>query len=78
MVTSPIIDDFYSEAHASLNGTPRPTYYVVVVDENKYTAGKLQGLVKTLCFSNARATPFVPSTNLIVENIMQMISNDDL
>ncbi|OCF32605.1 argonaute [Kwoniella heveanensis BCC8398] len=34
-VTSPMVHDFYLQAHAGLQGTARPTHYVVVADENK-------------------------------------------
>ncbi|ODN94352.1 argonaute [Cryptococcus wingfieldii CBS 7118] len=83
MVTSPIIHDFYLQAHAGLQGTARPTHYVVVADENKYTADKLQGLVNTLCYSFARATrsvsmvPVAYYADIVAEKIRYIISDDD-
>ncbi|WVR04637.1 hypothetical protein IAU60_001648 [Kwoniella sp. DSM 27419] len=84
-VTSPMIHDFYLQAHAGLQGTARPTHYVVVADENKYTADKLQGLVNNLCYSYARATrsvslvPVVYYADIIAEKARDMIyaSADD-
>ncbi|KIR56890.1 argonaute [Cryptococcus gattii Ru294] len=83
LVTSPIIHDFYLQAHAGLQGTARPTHYVVVADENKYSADKLQGLVNVLCYSYARATrsvslvPVAYYADIVAEKAREWIYNDD-
>nr|XP_019047161.1 hypothetical protein I302_03768 [Kwoniella bestiolae CBS 10118]OCF26091.1 hypothetical protein I302_03768 [Kwoniella bestiolae CBS 10118] len=55
-VTHPYAFDFYLQAHAGLQGTARPTHYVVVVDENNFTADRMQGLCNSLCYSYARTS----------------------
>ncbi|WVQ83346.1 hypothetical protein IAT38_005485 [Cryptococcus sp. DSM 104549] len=82
-VTSPMVHDFYLQAHAGLQGTARPTHYVVVADENNYSADKLQGLVNTLCYSYARATrsvslvPVAYYADIVAERAREWIYNDD-
>ncbi|ODN80083.1 hypothetical protein L198_07893 [Cryptococcus wingfieldii CBS 7118] len=77
------IHDFYLQAHAGLQGTARPTHYVVVADENKYTADKLQGLVNTLCYSFARATrsvsmvPVAYYAHIVAEKVRLVIDDED-
>lgn len=56
MVTHPFAFDFYLQAHAGLQGTARPTHYVVIRDENNFTADKMQTLCNNLSYSYARAT----------------------
>ncbi|WVF69797.1 hypothetical protein IAT40_004576 [Kwoniella sp. CBS 6097] len=82
-VTSPMVHDFYLQAHAGLQGTARPTHYVVVADENKYTADKLQQLVNTLCYSYARATravslvPVAYYADIVAEKVRSWVYTDD-
>nr|XP_018265467.1 uncharacterized protein I303_01833 [Kwoniella dejecticola CBS 10117]OBR87625.1 hypothetical protein I303_01833 [Kwoniella dejecticola CBS 10117] len=60
--THPTAFDFYlqaSSAHAGLQGTARPTHYVVVVDENNFSADRMQDLCNKLCYSYARTTKAV-------------------
>nr|XP_031860632.1 uncharacterized protein CI109_003963 [Kwoniella shandongensis]KAA5527704.1 hypothetical protein CI109_003963 [Kwoniella shandongensis] len=82
-VTSPMVHDFYLQAHAGLQGTARPTHYVVVADENKYTADKLQQLVNNLCYSYARATrsvslvPVAYYADIVAEQTRNWIYADD-
>ncbi|WVQ76034.1 hypothetical protein IAR50_005670 [Cryptococcus sp. DSM 104548] len=82
-VTSPVLFDFYLQAHAGLQGTAKPTHYVVVADELGYTADKLQNLVNVLCYSYARATrsvslvPVAYYADLIAEKARSWIYNDD-
>ncbi|WVQ98061.1 hypothetical protein IAU59_005183 [Kwoniella sp. CBS 9459] len=82
-VTSPMVHDFYLQAHAGLQGTARPTHYVVVADENKYTADKLQQLVNTLCYSYARATrsvslvPVAYYADIVAEEVRSWVYTDD-
>ncbi|BGP57316.1 Protein argonaute [Rhodotorula sphaerocarpa] len=61
-VTHPYVFDFFLQAHAGLKGTARPTRYVVLLDENKYSSDELQKMTNSLSFSFARATR---STSLI-------------
>nr|XP_019005135.1 uncharacterized protein I203_01979 [Kwoniella mangroviensis CBS 8507]OCF68596.1 hypothetical protein I203_01979 [Kwoniella mangroviensis CBS 8507] len=55
-VTHPFAFDFYLQSHAGLQGTARPTHYVVVIDENNFTADRMQGLCNDLCYSYARSS----------------------
>ncbi|WWC86900.1 uncharacterized protein L201_001779 [Kwoniella dendrophila CBS 6074] len=55
-VTHPYAFDFYLQAHAGLQGTARPTHYVVIVDENKFSADRMQDLCNKLCYTYARAS----------------------
>ncbi|WWC86888.1 uncharacterized protein L201_001767 [Kwoniella dendrophila CBS 6074] len=82
-VTSPMVHDFYLQAHAGLQGTARPTHYVVVADENKYTADKLQKLVNDLCYTYARATrsvslvPVAYYADIVAEKVRDWVYTDD-
>ncbi|KAI0919501.1 hypothetical protein AcV5_001553 [Taiwanofungus camphoratus] len=51
--------DFYLQAHAGLQGTVRPTHYVVVYDENHYDADTIQQGTHTASYLYARATKAV-------------------
>ena len=55
-VTSAVMSNFYLQAHASLVGTARPTHYSILVDENAFTADRLQQLTFKLCHAYARVT----------------------
>ncbi|KAI9451806.1 Piwi-domain-containing protein [Lactarius psammicola] len=51
--------DFYLQAHAGLQGTVRPTHYVVVYDESSLTADAVQQGVHAASYLYARATKAV-------------------
>ena len=48
--------DFYMCAHEGLMGTSRPAHYVVLKDENRFSADMLQRLIHNLCYTFGRAT----------------------
>src|SRR6202012_1814225 len=50
---------FYLQAHAGLQGSVRPTHYVVVYDESSLTADAIQQGVHTTSYLFARATKAV-------------------
>ncbi|KAI9636399.1 putative eukaryotic translation initiation factor 2C 2 [Dioszegia hungarica] len=54
-VCHPFAFDFYLQAHSGLQGTARPTHYVVVKDDIGFDADKMQGLCNSLCYSYSRA-----------------------
>ncbi|KAI0313100.1 Piwi-domain-containing protein [Amylostereum chailletii] len=58
-VTSVLDFDFYLQAHAGLQGTVRPTHYVVIYDENKLGADDIQQGVHSSSYLYARATKAV-------------------
>ena len=58
-VTSLVDFDFYLQAHAGLQGTVRPTHYVVVYDESALTADAVQQGVHAASYLYARATKAV-------------------
>ena len=58
-VTSLIDFDFYLQAHAGLQGTVRPTHYVVVYDESSLSADTIQQGVHAASYLYARATKAV-------------------
>lgn len=51
--------DFYLQAHAGLQGSVRPTHYVVVYDESSLTADAIQQGVHATSYLFARATKAV-------------------
>jgi len=55
-IISPNMFDFFLQSHAGLLGTSRPSHYVVLKDENKFTPDSLQALCYTLCHVYQRAT----------------------
>ncbi|KAE8268903.1 hypothetical protein A4X09_0g3444 [Tilletia walkeri] len=55
-IVHPTVFDFYLQAHQGLIGTARPTHYVVLKDENKFSSDDLQRSVHTLCYTYSRAT----------------------
>ncbi|WWC67948.1 uncharacterized protein I206_101867 [Kwoniella pini CBS 10737] len=83
-VTSPMIHDFYLQAHAGLQGTARPTHYVVVADENKYSPDKLQKLINDLCYTYSRASrsvslvPVAYYSDIVAEKVRDWVYNEDL
>ncbi|WWC67950.1 uncharacterized protein I206_101869 [Kwoniella pini CBS 10737] len=58
-VTHPYAFDLYLQAHAGLQGTAKPTHYVVLSDENDFSADQMQDLCNKLCYSYARCTKAV-------------------
>ncbi|KAL8858190.1 MAG: hypothetical protein Q9178_005367 [Gyalolechia marmorata] len=51
--------DFFLQAHYCLQGTAKPTHYVVVLDENSMDADGLESLTHNLCYMFGRATKAV-------------------
>ncbi|KAL8720464.1 MAG: hypothetical protein Q9225_002689 [Loekoesia sp. 1 TL-2023] len=51
--------DFFLQAHSALQGTARPTHYVVVYDKNDMDADKMEALTHNLCYLFGRATKAV-------------------
>jgi eukaryotic translation initiation factor 2C len=47
-VTHPFAFDFYLQAHAGLQGTAKPTHYIVVKDEIGFSADTMQNLCNNL------------------------------
>ena len=46
--TDPIIVDFFLQAHTALQGTAKPSHYVVILDEMKLGAEELQTITHHL------------------------------
>jgi eukaryotic translation initiation factor 2C len=82
-VTHPFAFDFFLQAHAGLQGTARPTHYIVVKDENQFTADKMQGLCNALSYSYARATrsvsliPVAYYSDIIAGKARDLLAKDD-
>ncbi|KNE61897.1 hypothetical protein AMAG_07166 [Allomyces macrogynus ATCC 38327] len=55
-VTDPANFDFFLQSHAAVQGTARPTRYVVLHDEVQWTADDLQQFTYHLCYTYARCT----------------------
>ncbi|KAL9005566.1 MAG: hypothetical protein Q9188_001658 [Gyalolechia gomerana] len=51
--------DFFLQAHHCLQGTARPTHYVVIYDKNDMDADKMEALTHNLCYMFGRATKAV-------------------
>ncbi|KAL8766292.1 MAG: hypothetical protein Q9209_006882 [Squamulea sp. 1 TL-2023] len=51
--------DFFLQAHHCLQGTAKPTHYVVIRDENGMDADGLESLTHNLCYLFGRATKAV-------------------
>jgi eukaryotic translation initiation factor 2C len=51
--------DFYLQAHSGLQGTVKPTHYVVIYDESSLTADMVQQGVHAASYLYARATKAV-------------------
>ncbi|KAI0300639.1 Piwi-domain-containing protein [Multifurca ochricompacta] len=58
-VTSVVDFDFYLQAHAGLQGTVKPTHYIVIYDESSLTADAVQQGVHSASYLYARATKAV-------------------
>lgn len=48
--------DIFLIAHVALQGTVRPTHYIVLYDENNLSVDEFQGLCNNLCYGYGRAT----------------------
>ncbi|KIY71783.1 Piwi-domain-containing protein [Cylindrobasidium torrendii FP15055 ss-10] len=55
-IISPLEFDYYLQSHAGLLGTSRPSHYIVVHDENRFSADAIQAISYKLCYVYARAT----------------------
>ena len=51
--------DFFLTSHAGIQGTSRPSYYHVILDENAFTSDELQQLTFNLCHNYVRCTKAV-------------------
>lgn len=82
-VTHPFAFDFYLQAHAGLQGTARPTHYVVLRDENNFNADSMQRLCNDLSYTYLRATravsivPVVYYANIVCAQSRNMTYNED-
>ncbi|UYV61027.1 AGO3 [Cordylochernes scorpioides] len=48
--------DYYQCSHLGIQGTSRPTKYVVLHDENKFTSDEMQEMTNFLCYTFSRCT----------------------
>ncbi|KAL8996746.1 MAG: hypothetical protein Q9169_003817 [Polycauliona sp. 2 TL-2023] len=48
--------DFFLQAHHCIKGTAKPTHYVVMRDDNKFTADSLESFTHHLCYLSGRST----------------------
>lgn len=55
-INHPFEFDFYLNSHAGLQGTSRATKYHVLVDENRFTADAMQGMIYKMCYLFNRCT----------------------
>lgn len=82
-VCHPFAFDFYLQAHQGLQGTARPTHYMVVKDDIGFDADKMQGLCNALCYSYARACrsvsliPVAYYSDIIAGKCRDLIYKDD-
>ncbi|ORY31025.1 putative Argonaute-like protein [Naematelia encephala] len=83
-VTHPFAFDMYLQAHAGLQGTAKPTHYVVVADEIGFKADTLQNLINGLCYTYARATrsvslvPVAYYADIIASKARTIIDSDEM
>ncbi|KAH0555907.1 hypothetical protein GP486_006150, partial [Trichoglossum hirsutum] len=59
VVENSALNDIFLVAHPGLQGTVRPTRYVVLADQNNLSADEFQRVTNNLCYSYARATTAV-------------------
>eukprot|EP00271_Cylindrocystis_brebissonii_P008513 TRINITY_DN2288_c0_g1_i1.p1 TRINITY_DN2288_c0_g1~~TRINITY_DN2288_c0_g1_i1.p1 ORF type:complete len:1120 (+),score=187.19 TRINITY_DN2288_c0_g1_i1:146-3505(+) len=55
-ICHPFQFDFFLVSHAGIQGVSRPAKYVVLWDENNFSANDLQGLTNDLCYTYAGCT----------------------
>lgn len=55
-ITQPEKFDFYLCSHAGLQGTSRPSYYQILLNENSFDADTLQEFTYYLCYTYSRCT----------------------
>ncbi|KAL8656727.1 MAG: hypothetical protein Q9210_000068 [Variospora velana] len=51
--------DFFLQAHSALQGTAKPTHYVIIHDENGMNADQMEAMTHNLCYMFGRATKAV-------------------
>lgn len=80
-ITKPGQFDFYLCSHAGLQGTSRPSYYQVVLNENDFSADLLQEFTYHLCYTYSRCTrsisvvPPVYYANLVANRTKHYLKN---
>lgn len=55
-IGDPLLFDFFCQTQAGLQGTSRPTRYIILKDESNFSADTLQDLVQTISSGFQRAT----------------------
>ncbi|KAI5807574.1 Piwi domain-containing protein [Peziza echinospora] len=58
-ITSPYEYEWFSQSHKGLQGTTKPTHYVVLKDDNALSPDALQEITHNLCYTFARCTSAV-------------------
>ncbi|RXK35353.1 hypothetical protein M231_07375 [Tremella mesenterica] len=79
-VVHPYAFDFYLQAHAGIQGTAKPTHYIVVHDDNKFDADAMQTLVHDMCYSYGRATlsvSLIPPAYIIAAKARDFVYVED-
>lgn len=56
VISPPFLFDFNLQAHSSPHGQVRPTHYVVIYDENRFSADEIQQGTHHFSYQYARAT----------------------
>ncbi|TGZ81627.1 stem cell self-renewal protein Piwi [Ascodesmis nigricans] len=55
-ITSTYGFDFYVQAHKGIQGTARPTHYIVIYNQLSLTVDNIQGFTHALCYQFGRST----------------------
>ncbi|XP_035206219.1 protein argonaute-4-like isoform X2 [Stegodyphus dumicola] len=55
-ITHPVFFDFFLCSHEGIHGTSKPAHYIVLHDDNQFTADDLQHLCHSLCYAYTRCT----------------------
>ena len=58
-ITHPYNFDFFLVSHDALQGTARPTHYIVLLNEMQFDATNMQDLTHNLCYTYQRSTTSV-------------------
>ncbi|WVZ72608.1 hypothetical protein U9M48_021039 [Paspalum notatum var. saurae] len=58
-ICQPTVFDFFLCSHAEIKGPSRPVKYLVLRDDNNFTADELQSLTNNLCYTYASCTQSV-------------------